>query len=152
MWKFLHIGCMFGAASMAVGGALFRQTLVRNGDVATIRRALSVERRLGNVVALPLFVAGVAFGVVTALTTGFDLTAPWLVTAYVLVAGMLVNGFAVYEPPLKQLEAAAAQASDGKPSQELERLISAPRLRASTAVEVALWLAIIFVMVAKPFS
>jgi uncharacterized membrane protein len=152
VWKFLHIACMFGAVSMAVGGGLFRQALVRNGDVATIRRTLAVERRLGNLLGLPLFVAGIVFGFVTALTTGFDLTAPWLVTAYVLVAAIFVNGFVVYEPPLKQLEAAAAAASDGEPSRELQRLINAPRLRVSAVVDAVLWFAIVFVMVVKPFS
>jgi uncharacterized membrane protein SirB2 len=84
MWRFLHIASMFGAVTLGVGGILFRNAVVRSGDVAAIRQALAVERRLAHLVATPLFIAGVAFGFVTAVTIGFDLTAPWLVTAYVL--------------------------------------------------------------------
>ena len=152
IWKFLHIACMFGAFALAVGGGLVSHYVVLSGDVAAIRRVVPAWDRLGNVIGIPLFFLGIGFGFVTAVTTGFDLLAPWLLIAYVLVVAILVNGFAVYEPQLKRLNAAAAASSDNQPSPELRALIDSPRTKVAFGSEVALWVAIIFTMVVKPFN
>jgi hypothetical protein len=65
-------------------------------------RALAAIRRLSvkpfylaegaPVVAIGLLLAGVVFGLLTALTGGFDVLAGWLIAAYMLVAAILVFG------------------------------------------------------------
>lgn len=100
------------------------------------------------VIAHPGFVVGF----VTALTGGFDLTARWLVLAYVLVAANFLNGIALYEPHLKRIAAAAEASDDSTPSPELRALIDSPRTRIIPALDVFLWATIIFVMVVKPLS
>jgi hypothetical protein len=152
MWKFLHIACMVGAVAVLAGGGAFRNAVLRIGSVESIRAALAAERRLSNAVGAPLLLAGVAFGFVTAVTTGFNLAAPWLVTAYVLLALNVANGVVLYEPHAKRLQAAADASGDDEPSDELAALIGSPRTRVLNAVDAALWLAIVFVMVAKAFS
>jgi uncharacterized membrane protein len=151
-WKFLHIACMFGAVTVIAGAALVSGRLLRGADVPTIRRVLAVERRVINVIGGPLFIAGIAFGFITAIIGGFDLTARWLVLAYVLVAANFTNGVAVYEPHTKRIAAAAEASDETTPSSQLRALIDSPRTRIVPAVDVLLWLAIIFVMVVKPFS
>lgn len=151
-WKFLHIACMFGAFALAVGGGFVSHYVIRTGDIPAIRRVLPAWDRLGNLIGIPMFFLGIGFGFVTAVTTGFDLLAPWLVIAYVLVVAILVNGLAVYDPQVKRLIAAAAASPDKEPSPELRALIRSPRTKLAFGSEVALWVAIIFTMVVKPFS
>jgi uncharacterized membrane protein len=152
IWKFLHIACMLGAFTVGLGGGVFAHRIVHGGDVAAIRRVLPAWDRLGNLVAIPLLAAGIAFGFVTAVVAGFDLTAPWLVLTYVLVAGLFVHGFLGYDPQLKRLKAAAAASPDDEPSPELAALIASRRIRYTFGFETLLWLAIIYTMVVKPFS
>jgi uncharacterized membrane protein len=150
-WRFLHIVCMVGAAGLAFGSEFFRNALLRTGDVQTIRRALAVEHRLGNWVFFPLFLAGVVFGVVAALTLGWDLTAPWLLLSYVLVAAVFVNGFAYYEPHTKRM-AALAERDDQASRSQLQDLIRSPRTRLASAIDISLWVALFFVMIFRPLG
>jgi uncharacterized membrane protein len=152
MWKFLHVACMFSAVSFTAGIGVFRNAMMHGADVATIRRALALERRLSDGIGGPLFVAGIAFGVVNALVSGFDLTAGWLVTAYILVGIMLVNGFAFYDPHAKRLRTAAGASSLDHPSVELRALLDSPRTWAFNVIDGVLWIAIVSVMVLKPFT
>jgi uncharacterized membrane protein len=152
MWRFLHIASMFGAVTLGVGGILFRNAVVRSGDVAAIRQALAVERRLAHLVATPLFIAGIAFGFVTAVTIGFDLTAPWLVTAYVLVGVIVVNSLVLDEPYVRRLQTAIASNGDDEPSAALTSLTESSRPQVASIIDVSLWIAVIYTMVMKPFS
>jgi hypothetical protein len=151
-WKFLHVACMLGAFTIGVGGGTLAHRVVTTGDVAAMRRVLPTWDRVGNLVGIPLFILGLGFGFVTGLTGGFDLTAPWLVISYVLVAGILVHGFAVYDPQLQRLKAAAAASPVEQPSPALAAIISSRRTRVTFRVEVGLWLAVIVTMITKPLS
>jgi uncharacterized membrane protein len=151
LWKFLHIASMFGAVSIVVGGGLIRNAILRGGQLASIRRVLATQRRLENLAAGPLFAAGVVFGVITALTTGFSLLAPWLLTAYALVIAIFVHAFVFSDPHIKKVEEAAASSDEG-PSPQLQALIRSPRIRVHSGVDMFLFAAIIFAMVVKPFS
>jgi hypothetical protein len=151
-WKFLHVACMLGAFTIGVGGGTLAHHIVATGDVAAMRRVLPTWDRLGNLVALPLFVLGLGFGFLTGVTGGFDLTAPWLLISYGLVVGILVHGFAVYDPQLQRLKAAAATSPVEQPSPDLRALIESRRTQVTFRVEVGLWLAVIVTMVTKPFS
>jgi uncharacterized membrane protein len=151
-WKFLHVACMLGAFSIGVGGGTVAHHVVTTGDVAAIRRVLPTWDRIGNLVGIPLFVLGLGFGFVTGITGGFDLTAPWLLISYGLVVGILVHGFAVYDPQLQRLKAAAAASPVEQPSPELAAIISSRRTRITFRIEVGLWLAVIVTMVTKPLS
>jgi uncharacterized membrane protein len=152
MWKFLHVGCMFAAVSFTVGIGVFRNAMLRSDDVATVRRVMALERRLSDGIGGPLFVAGLVFGLVNALVTGFDLTAGWLVTAYILVGIMLFNGFVFYDPHAKRLRTAAEASSLDRPSPELRALLDSRRTWAFNAIDGVLWIAIVSVMVLKPFT
>ena len=81
-----------------------------------------------------------------------DVTQSWLVIGYVLAAFILVNAFGYHVPTAKKLEVLAAASSDDEPSAELRAFVDAPIGRVVNVIDGLLWLALIYVMVAKPFS
>ena len=88
---------------------------------------------------------GILFGVLAALTGAINLTARWLLTAYVLVVLLGVNGL-LAERWIGQVERAA----EGSQTADLERLIRARSPIVSLTLMIGLTLSIIFVMVVKP--
>lgn len=98
-----------------------------------------------------LFLIGVALGVATALVGGFNLTAPWLLLAYAIVVALLVLGAAV-EGPWRARIMRAVDVSEGGEAGELDRLIASPRGVGALLMSAVLYVAVILVMVAKPFS
>lgn len=151
LWKFVHIASMFAAASIFVGQGLLSTAIARRGDVPAIRRTLAAEARFGPIGG-GLFFLGIAAGVATALTGDFDLTAGWLLLAYAITAVILATGIAYHGPRGRRLQAAADASPEDHPSEELRALIEAPSARFVSAIDLALWLAVIYVMVAKPLS
>lgn len=99
-----------------------------------------------------LFLLGIVLGVITALVGGLDLTQPWLLIGYVLAAVILINAFAYHLPTANKLKALAESSPDDAPSAELSATIHAPIGAAMNAFDSLVWLALIFVMVVKPFS
>jgi uncharacterized membrane protein len=150
-WKFLHIACMFLAVSIFVGQGMLSGTVARSGDVRAIRRVLAAEDRFAPVGG-GVFLLGIVFGFVTAIVGDFDLTQTWLVIGYVLAALILVTAFVYHVPTATKLKALADASPDDEPSAELRAFVDAPIGRLVNVIDGVLWLALIYVMVAKPFS
>jgi len=150
-WKFLHIACMFLAVSIFVGQGMLSGTVARSGDVRAIRRVLAAEDRFAPIGG-GVFLLGIVFGFVTAIVGDFDLTQTWLVIGYVLAALILVTAFVYHIPTATKLKALADASPDDEPSAELRAFVDAPIGRVVNVIDGVLWLALIYVMVAKPFS
>ena len=150
-WKFLHIACMFLAVSIFVGQGMLSGTVARSGDVRAIRRVLAAEDRFAPVGG-GVFLLGIVFGFVTAIVGDFDLTQTWLVIGYVLAALILVTAFVYHVPTATKLKALADASPDDEASAELRAFVDAPIGRLVNVIDGVLWLALIYVMVAKPFS
>jgi uncharacterized membrane protein len=150
-WKFLHIACMFLAVSIFVGQGMLSGTVARSGDVRAIRRVFAAEDRFAPVGG-GVFLLGIVFGFVTAIVGDFDLTQTWLVIGYVLAALILVTAFVYHIPTATKLKALADAGPDDEPSAELRAFVDAPIGRVVNVIDGVLWLALIYVMVAKPFS
>jgi hypothetical protein len=138
-----------------------RVDLRRPGDVVGRCRALGrrprASPRPGNrgpvaPVGGGIFALGIVFGFITAISGDLDLTQTWLIIGYVLAAFILVNAFVYHAPQARKLEAAAKASPDDQPSAELRALIDAPSATWVNVLDGAVWLALIYVMVAKPFS
>ncbi len=147
VWKFLHIAAMFLAVSIFVGQGMLSGAVARSGDVVALRRVLSVEDRFAPLGGA-MFLLGVVFGFVTAITGDFDLTQTWLLIAYALSVFILVNGITYHRTQAEKLKA-AAETGDGD---RALALASAPSAKLMNVIDGIAWLAIIYVMVAKPFS
>jgi hypothetical protein len=158
IFKVLHILLMFAAVTLLVGEHLFYAVAVWRRDV----RALAAIRRLSvapmyladgaPVVAIGLLLAGVVFGLLTALTGGFDFLAGWLIVAYVLIAAFLVLGGSPWVRRLARLgdEAVEAEAG-GRPAEEVVQGMAGSHAGLLFVIAAALMAAIIADMVLKPF-
>lgn len=151
LWKFLHIAAMFAAVSIFVGQGMLEGAVARSGDVRALRRVLAAEDRFGPIGGA-LFLLGIGFGIVAALVGDFDLTQAWLLIAYVLAAVILLNAFVYHIPTANRLKALAEASPDDVASAELRAAIDAPIGVVMNVVDGVVWLAIILVMVTKPFS
>jgi Predicted integral membrane protein (DUF2269) len=151
IWKFLHIAAMFLAVSIFVGQGMLSGVVARSGDVRALRRVLAAEDRFAPIGG-GIFLLGIVFGFITAIVGDFDLTQTWLIIGYVLAAVILLNAFLYHVPQARKLEAAAETSPDDQPSPELKALIEAPSVIWVNAFDGLVWLALIYVMVVKPFS
>jgi uncharacterized membrane protein len=99
-----------------------------------------------------MFLLGIVFGFLTAITGDFDLTQTWLLIGYALALFILVNGVTYHRSQAEKLKAAAAASPDDRPSEELRAIAGAPSVAVMNTIDGIAWLAVIYVMVAKPFS
>ena len=150
LWKFGHIVAMFGAVSIFIGQGLLERAVARSGDVPALRRVLAAEDRFAPLGG-GLFLLGIALGIVAALSGAIDLLQPWLISAYVLSAVVLIVAFTYHVPTANRLKELTA-ASPNEPSPELRAEIDAPSGKVILVLDTLVWLALIFVMVVKPFS
>ena len=144
--KFLHVGSMFLATALAVGPSVLLYLIARTGNADTIRRAFahttSVFRAGGAFYGL-----GLLFGFLAALNGQIDLTASWLVAAYVLVAVLI--GFNLgFERWTKRIDRAVEDPSN--PAAALDTAIQSRAPVYALAGMVLLTISIVFVMVVKP--
>jgi len=107
--------------------------------------------RLGPI-SIAVFISGVVFGLLTALTGGFDFLAGWLIAAYVLVAVILVGGSRLWPKVFLPLGAKAVEAEAGqRPVDEVVRDMVASRAVWWHVAMATLFVLIILDMVLKPF-
>lgn len=151
IWKFLHIAAMFGAVSVFVGQGLLSAAIANTQDVRAIRRTLAAEARFAPAGGA-MILLGLAFGFVTAVVGGLDLTAPWLLISYVFVLAIVATGVTYHGPRARKLQRLAEASPETEPSEALRELIQAPGAPLVAALDGLLWLAIIYVMVTKPFG
>jgi len=153
IFKTLHILSMFAAATFLVGEALLYARAIWRGDVAGLA---AVRRLVGGrpVLGASFLVAGVGFGVLTALTGDFDFLAGWLIAAYALVVAMFVVNGSPWVQRLPRLAAEAVEAEAGHRSSDEVAAVMV-EVRAATLIAVALnvvlFMAIILDMILKPF-
>jgi hypothetical protein len=142
--KVLHIGSMFMATALAVGPLVVMYLVARFQDAPAIARTFSFSTSIGRVGGA-FYGLGILFGALAALNGSIDLTARWLLTAYVLVIILGVNGL-LAERWIGQVERAA----EASQTFDLEHLVRARSPIVSLTIMIGLTIAIIFVMVVKP--
>jgi hypothetical protein len=149
-FKYLHIVSMFFAIALAVSTELVLRRVAESGDAHAIATTVTRVRPLGNVSTV-LFLAGIAFGIVAALTGQMNLLAPWLILSYIAVASAFAIGIFITDPWVSRLESAATAAGDAS-SAELAGVVAEAPARIGTWVLMALIATLVFLMVVKPFA
>ena len=144
--KFLHVGSMFLATALAVGPSVLLYLIARSGNVDSIRwsfcHATSVFRIGGALYGL-----GLLFGFLAALNGPLELTAGWLIAAYVLV-GLLIVFNLGFERWTKRVERAVRDRSTA--AAEMTEAVKARAPIYALAGMILLTISIVFVMVVKP--
>jgi len=151
-FKALHILSMVAMVTVFSGGEFFYTFAVLQRDVHALAWLHSLARRTGlPFLGLGFLVSGIVFGLLTALTGGFDFFAGWLIAAYVLVVAFLVNS-TLSGRPLVRLGEMAVQAEAGqRPVDEVVREMATSRASLFFLINLAIFAAIILDMVLKPF-
>ena len=151
-FKYLHVVSMFFAVALAVSGEIVVRRVAQSGDVRAIRTTVEKVKPLSGPIATGLFLAGVAFGIVAALTGQIDLLRPWLIAAYVAFITAVAIGVVITDPWVVRLEQAAAASPDGTASPELVAVIDEPRARIGAWALQGMIAFMVFLMVAKPLG
>lgn len=152
IFKYLHVVAMFFFVAMAVSGELVTRRVAASHDVGAIRTTVRQVKVLVGPVASVLLVAGIAFGVIAALTGQINLLAPWLIIAYVAFLGAIGIGFGVTDPWVGRLERAAQASAIETPSADLVDVIRDPIARFGTWALMVLIAVLVFTMVVKPLA
>lgn len=148
IFTFLHIVSMFAAVTLAHGGAWFVLWATRQRDVDALRAYGRVGGR-ADALSFVFLASGVAFGIITAVSGGIDLTSSWLVVTYALFVVALIAGLSSVPYADRLLAAARANTGD-EPTPELATLM-ASRWPLAYAIEAGVLVAaIIAIMVFKP--
>lgn len=153
IFKALHILSMFAMVTVFSGGEFFYTFAVLQRDVHALAWLHGLARRTG----LPFFglgflVSGIVFGLLTALTGGFDFFDGWLIAAYVLIVAFLVNSTLSGRPLVRLGEKAVEAEAGQRPVEEVVREMAASRaVFVFFLVNVAIFAALIADMVLKPF-
>ncbi len=141
----LHIGTMFAVVALHSGPQILILVSARTGQPAAVAGIAGAYARSGRAVP-PLGIAGVLFGIATALAGAFNLLAPWLLIAYALFGLIVVYGAAIVVPYIAGLGEAAREA---RPTYEA---LIGRRLSVIVAIDALIYVLIIADMVLKPFS
>jgi uncharacterized membrane protein len=153
IFKALHILSMFAAVTALVGTEMFIVLAIWRRDVQALAVIYRLTRRASpTVFGLVFLLAGIAFGLLTAATGGFNFFAGWLVAAYVLVAALvLVN----VSPPKRKVRKVAIEAveaeAEQRPVEEVVRNMANVPTANYFVTNLVLLAAIVADMVLKPF-
>ena len=143
--KFLHVAAIFTAVTLVVGGDLYFMRVASSGSAEATARLGHAIRRRGPITG-PIIEIAVVFGFVTALLGGFDLLAPWLVGAYVVVVAMTIFAFRVAAPEFSAILQFAEAGDDAG----VGALMATGRYRRVAMFNGALFAIAIYLMVVKP--
>lgn len=149
--KFLHIAFVFSGIALIYGTEILLHRIGHSGDTRAIRTSFAMAKPVATA-APAIFWIGVAFGITAGVVNGYNLLAPWLLAAYVLVAVLLVGGLAVTVPWMNRVGALAAAAPDGAPGPELMAVLHDRRVTVLLWLSVVVDVAIVALMVFKPGS
>ena len=150
VWKSLHILSVVAGVTTLFAYEIVIHRAAAANEVVVVR-SVGKRRALVENWGIGLILLGIAFGVVTAIVGPYDLTQGWLLTAYGIVVVLMVLGAGPETAWLNRVVAAAeADPGDGS-SDGYAAAMRDPR-RNLIWISAALYAAVIFVMVTKPFS
>jgi len=151
LWLFLHITLIFAGIAVAFGGGFLMRVAFMTNQVAAVRGVGMAMGRVGPLIPI-LFISGGLFGLITAISFGTNLLAPWLVIAYVLYAIAMYIGVVENRKTAMRLGQLMRGAPDGPLTPEMVEVFTNPREVAITVIDYVIVIVLIFDMVFKPFS
>lgn len=149
VFKYLHVVTMFFAVALAMSGEIVLRRVAGTMDPAVIRVTVARVKPVASNGSTALFLLGLLFGLVAAVTGQLDLLRPWLVLSYVAFAAAMAIGITITDPWVGRLERAAA--ADGTGS-KLAAVVADRRALIGTWMLQGIVAIIVFLMVVKPLG
>jgi hypothetical protein len=146
----LHVLLAFAAVGFLIVPGIYLETVAHTGDVPFIRKSyqmMSFHGKIGG----PLLLLVLPVGIWAALAWGIPLTMGWLVAAYVAWTLIVALGLGYHSRRELRIGALATASSDAAPSPELAAAIADPLAWPLNFVSLALWIFVIWDMVARAF-
>jgi uncharacterized membrane protein len=103
-----------------------------------------------NYLSIPAAIAIAVFGYLTADRFGYDLDTTWLLLGQVLFYAIVVIALAVLRPAANRLYRLAKAAPDGPVTPEIAAQLQKPLPAIAGAATGLMFMAIVYLMVAKP--
>jgi len=153
VFKALHILSMVTMVTLFSGGELYYFLAIRARNVGALAWLHGTERQVRLAIAAGgALLAGVAFGLLTVATGGFDFFDGWLIAAYVLVGLFVVNS-ALFARGVVSIGDHAVEAEAGQRSVEevVSEMASTRGPLLLFAFNATIFALIIADMVLKPF-
>jgi hypothetical protein len=148
---FGHISLMFVAVMISYGVTLLFLLALRSGRTEQVRGITMAVGPLPKLIPVAYGLAGL-LGLLTAIVSGVNLLAPWLLIAYGLFAALVALGALVVGPRLARVGAMVATAPDGPLSAETRSVALGGGFLWLEVLDFAGLFLIVFDMVVKPFS
>lgn len=140
---------IFAFGALQFPGLFFAQ-VAKSENVGAIRSAYAVAATRGKIFGpLAMVVALVGFGV--AAMRGIPLNSGWLIASYVDFVLLMGLGFGYHARTEVKIYNLAMASSLDAPSPELKSAIHDPLEMPMGIVSMVLWIALFYLMIAKPF-
>jgi uncharacterized membrane protein len=134
---------------LALPGFYFAR-IAKSRNVAAIRVAFAIAVKRGRIGG-PLAILTSLFGIWVAYAAGYSLSAGWLIASYVVVAILVALGLGVHARWEAKVYKLALASSESAASPELRAAIDSPLDDVLNWVSLALWFALFYLMIFRPF-
>lgn len=146
----LHVLVAFAAIAFLVVPGWMLVAASRSRDVAFIRRTFAIGAFHGRVGGPLALLAGL-LGFGAAAVNGIPLNSGWLIASYVVYVAAMAMGIGYHMRWEMRVAKLAQAAPDGPPAGELADAIADRLGTPMLWLSAALWMALVYLMVAKPF-
>ncbi|MBV8153876.1 MAG: DUF2269 family protein [Candidatus Eremiobacteraeota bacterium] len=147
---FFHVVVAFAAVAFLVIPGVMLEIAAHTHDVPFIRKAYGIGSFHGKIGG-PLAILILPLGVAAAWTAGIPLGSGWLIVSYVTYAVVIAIGIGYHMRRELRIAALSQTSPDAAPSPELLAALDDPLNQPMLWISAILWIALIALMVAKPF-
>lgn len=150
LFKTLHVISVVILGGGGIMEGIIGPILARTSSVQEVRAYARLLYISENYLSIPAAIAIAVFGYLTADRLGVDLDTTWLLLGQLLFYAIVVIGLGVLRPAANDLYRVTKSAPDGPVTPEIADRLSKPLPAAMGALTGILFVAIIYLMVAKP--
>ena len=150
LFKTLHVIAVVILGGAGIMEGVIGPIVARASSVQEVRAYARLLYISENYLSIPAAILIAVFGYLTADRFGYDLGATWLVLGQILFYVIVAIGLAVLRPAANELYRLTRAAPDGPVTPEIAAQLTKPLPAAMGAATALLFVAIIYLMVARP--
>jgi uncharacterized membrane protein len=150
LFKTLHVIAVVILGGGGIMEGIVGPIIARGSSMQEVRAYARLLYISENYLSIPAAIAIAVFGYMTADRAGYGLDTTWLLLGQVLFYVIVVVGLGVLRPAANRLYRLAMAAPDGPVTPEVADELRKPAAAAGGAITAILFIAIIYLMVARP--